>query len=375
MLIGIDASRAVVARRTGTERYCLEITRALIAAAPEHRFVLYFNRPPPPGLLPRGGHVVWRVIPSPRLWSVGRLSLEVRVRPPDVLFVPAHSLPPLAPRASVATIHDLGYLVFPGEHPPATRLLRDRANRWSAARARRVIAISEATRADLIRRYGTPPGKIDVVHHGHDPSFRPIRDPHQLAAVRARHGLETPYVIFVGTLQPRKNLERLLLAFDRVAGPGEQPLTLALAGGIGWQEARLRRALAGLRAPDRVRVLGYVPDDDLPALMSGALALAFPSLYEGFGLPALEAMACGTPVLASNTSSLPEVVGDAGLLVNPLDTEAIAGGLDRLVRDAELRRELAERSLARAAGFTWVRAARQTLGVLEKAAGRAGSLC
>ena len=375
MLIGIDASRTVVARRTGTERYSLEITRALLRVAPEHRFVLYFNRPPPPGLLPRGGHVRWRVIPSPRLWSVGRLSLELRVRPPDVLFVPAHSLPPLAPAASVATVHDLGYLRFPDEHPRATRLLRDAANRWSAARARRVIAISEATRSDLVRHYGTSPRKIGVVHHGHDPMFRPIRDRDQLEAVRARHGLGAPYLLFVGTLQPRKNLERLLRAFDRVAERVSGPLTLALAGGVGWHEVRLQRALASLRTPDRVRVLGYVPDTDLAALMSGALALAFPSLHEGFGLPVLEAMACGTPVLASATSSLPEVVGDTGLLVDPLDVEAIAGGLERLVRDADLRRNLAERGLARAAGFTWDRAARETLAILENAAGGAGRLC
>jgi glycosyltransferase involved in cell wall biosynthesis len=375
VLIGIDASRTVVARRTGTERYSLEITRALIAAAPGHRFVLYFNQPPPPGLLPPGGNVHWRVIPSPRLWSVGRLSLEMRVRPPDVLFVPAHSLPPLAPSASVATVHDLGYLKFPGEHPRATRLLRDAANRWSAARARRVVAISAATKVDLVRHYRTPPEKVSVVRHGHDPAFRPIHDPDQLDAVRARHGLDGPYILFVGTLQPRKNLERLLQAFDRVVGRLGQPLTLVLAGGIGWQEGRLQRALMSLSAPDRVRVLGYVPDADLPALMNGALALAFPSLYEGFGLPPLEAMACGTPVLASNTSSLPEVVGDAGLLVDPLDVEAIATGLERLARDAELRRDLAERGLARAAGFTWERAARETLDILEKAAGGAGRLC
>ena len=122
MLIGIDASRAVLARRTGTERYALEITRALIEAAPDDRFVLYFNQPPPPGLLPRSERVRWRVIPSPRLWTVGRLSLEMAARPPDVLFVPAHSLPPIVPRATVATIHDLGYLHFPGEHPGADAL-------------------------------------------------------------------------------------------------------------------------------------------------------------------------------------------------------------------------------------------------------------
>lgn len=366
MLIGIDASRAIVPRRTGTERYALEIIRALVRAAPDDRFVLYLQRQPPPGLLPRSAQVRWRVIPSPRLWTVGRLSLEMAARPPDVLFVPAHSLPPIVPRATVTTIHDLGYLHFPGEHPPLTRLLRRLSNRWSARRATRVIAISGTTRDDLVRFDGIPRGRIKVVHHGCAPSFRPVRDADRIDAVRTRHGLDAPYVLFVGTLQPRKNLERLLAAFDRVAADRPHVL-LALVGAAGWQPERLERARAAVQARDRVRRLGYVEDDDLPALLSGSLALAFPSLYEGFGLPALEAMACGTPVLTSSTSSLPEVVGDAGLLVDPLDVGAIADGLRRLIDDADLRRDLGERGLARAARFTWERAADETLAVLRDA--------
>jgi hypothetical protein len=151
MLIGIDASRSVVARRTGTERYSLEIIRALIDVAPDEHFVLYFNQPPTSGLLPRSAQVRWRVIPSPRLWTVGRLALEMAVRPPDVLFVPSHSLPPVVPRATVTTIHDLGYLDFPDEHPRLTRWLRRLSNRWSARRATRVVAISGATRDALVR--------------------------------------------------------------------------------------------------------------------------------------------------------------------------------------------------------------------------------
>ncbi len=369
MLIGIDASRAVLARRTGTERYALEITRALIETAPDDRFVLYFNQPPRPGLLPRSERVRWRVIPAPRLWTVARLSLEMAARPPDVLFVPAHSLPPITPRATVATIHDLGYLHFPGEHPTPTRWLRRLANRWSARRATRVVAISGATRDDLVRHEGVPAERIGVVHHGSGPLFKPVRDPAVLEAVRARHGLDAPYFLFVGTLQPRKNLERLLAAFDRVAA--DRPdLLLALVGAGGWQPDRLRAALAGIRACDRVRLLGYVDDADLSPLMSGSLGLAFPSLHEGFGLPALEAMACDTPVLTSNTSSLPEVVGAAALLVDPLDVAAIADGLGRLAEDADLRQQLGDRGLARAAGFTWQRAAKETLAVLRAATRR-----
>jgi glycosyltransferase involved in cell wall biosynthesis len=366
MLIGIDASRAVLSRRTGTERYALEIIRALIEVAPEQQFILYFNQPPAPGLLPRSNRVRWRVIPSRRLWTLGRLSLEMARHPPDVLFVPAHSLPPICPPVSVATIHDLGYLHFPGEHPPATRLLRRLSNQWSATRATRVIAISGATRDDLVRYHNVSVERISVVHHGNASWFQPVTDEARLAAVRSLHGLDRPYFLFVGTLQPRKNLERLLTAFDRFAQSHPQPL-LALVGARGWHPERLESALAQVRARDRVRQLGYVPDAELPALYSGALALAFPSLHEGFGLPALEAMACGTPVLTSNTSSMPEVVGQAGLLVDPLDTGAIADALACLTDDAALRRDLAQRGRLRAGLFTWEHAARETLAVLRAA--------
>jgi glycosyltransferase involved in cell wall biosynthesis len=368
MLIGIDASRAARARRTGTERYALEITRGLIAAAPEERFVLYFDRPPEKGLLPRGRQVAWRVMPAPRLWTHGRLSLEMLRRPPDVLFVPAHSLPLYHPEASVATVHDLGYLYFPDEHGAVGRRLRHLANRWSAGRARRTIAVSRATRDDLIRSYGVPAERIGVVYHGHNPAFGPPGDAERLR-VRARYGLELPYFLFVGTLQPRKNYERLLRAFDRFAAEAREPHLLVLAGARGWQADRLERALAATRSSAAVRLLGYVDDADLPGLLGGAVALVLPSLYEGFGLPALEAMACGTPVLASTTSSLPEVVGDAGLLVDPLDVDAIAGALGRLADDPALRAELAARGRARAAAFTWERAARETLAQLRAAAG------
>jgi glycosyltransferase involved in cell wall biosynthesis len=228
-----------------------------------------------------------------------------------------------------------------------------------------VIAISGTTRDDLVRHEGISPAKITVVHHGHGRHFQPAASA-AIEMVRQRYTLAGPYLLFVGTLQPRKNLERLLAAFDRVAA-SEPSLTLVLVGAIGWQPERLTNALGALAARDRVKVLGFVDDADLPPLMSGALALAFPSLYEGFGLPALEAMACGTPVLTSTTSSMPEVVGDAGLLVDPLDVNAISAGLTRLVRDDALRAGLRQRGLARAATFTWERAARETLAVLRAA--------
>ena len=366
MLIGVDASRAALARRTGTERYALEIVRALTKTPGDDQFVLYFNQPPPPGLLPRSERIRWRVMQAPRLWTVGRLSVEMAIHPPDVLFVPAHSLPAMLPRASVATIHDLGYLHFPEEHPTVTRWLRRWSNHQSARRASRIVAISGSTRDDLVHFEGISPEKIAVVHHGCAPEFHPVRDAAQVAAVCARHGLDGPYLLFIGTLQPRKNLERLLAAFDKIAS-SRPDLLLALVGSAGWHTDRLERALSRVAAADRVRLLGYVDDADLPSLLSGSLGLAFPSLYEGFGLPAVEAMACATPVLASNTSSFPEIVGDAGLLVDPLDVDTIADGLRRLVDDAALRRHLGALGQVRAARFTWERAALETLTVLRSA--------
>ncbi|MGE3272198.1 MAG: glycosyltransferase family 4 protein, partial [Chloroflexota bacterium] len=247
MLIGIDASRAVLARRTGTERYALEIIRALTQVAPDQEYVLYFNQPPPADLLPRTAQVRWRVIPARRFWTVGRLSLEMATRPPDVLFVPAHSLPPILPRRSVVTIHDLGYLHFPGEHPIAVRWLRRLSNRWSARRASRVIAISGATREDLVRYEGVPTERISVVHHGRAPWFKPLSDEQHLAAIQERHGLDNAYFLFIGTLQPRKNLERLLAAFDQAAASRPDVL-LALVGAAGWQPERLERALNRVKA-------------------------------------------------------------------------------------------------------------------------------
>ena len=368
--IAIDASRLSVAERTGTERYSYELLAALARIDHWHPYTLYTNGLPA-ALPPLGPNFALRSLPLPRLWTHARLGPALARERPALLFVPAHVVPLLHP-PSVVTLHDLGYLAFPTAHPARRRLELHLTTRWSLHAARRVIAISQATKADLVRHYGADPARITVVYHGLSPSFRPTNDP----AVLVRHGLQQPgeaaprpYFFYVGTLQPRKNLARLLDAFASAnqrlaASPDERPL-LVLAGRRGWlAETIMQRATAlGLR--DRVRLLGYVPDADLPALLSGALAFAFPSLYEGFGMPVLEAMACGTPVLTSTTSALPEVAGDAALLVDPTDTNALAAALARLATDAPLRTALRIRGLSRAAQFTWERCARETLAVLH----------
>lgn len=370
MRIGIDASRATVARRTGTEGYALNLIRALLDLGAAHDFLLYFRDQPSPGLFSSGSR---RVIPFPRLWTHARLSFELLTASrPDVLFVPAHVLPLIHPLPSVVTVHDLGYKHFPGAHPLTQRLYLDWSTRFSARAATRVLADSQATRRDLMHFYRLPAEKITVVYPGRDESLHQV-DP---APVRAKYNLTGDYLLHVGTLQPRKNLVRLIEAFrtaalqSSISNPaplrsGGNGLQLLLAGPPGWLSAPV---LAKAREhADAVRVLEYVPDEDLAGLYSGARAFIFPSLYEGFGFPVLEAMACGAPVICSNSSSLPELAGEAALLVDPLDTSALASAILRVLSEADLCGLLVERGFAQIQKFSWAKAALAALAALEDA--------
>jgi glycosyltransferase involved in cell wall biosynthesis len=368
MLIGIDASRAATQERTGTENYSLQLIRHLLALESGHRYRLYFNRPPTVELFPMRADLELRVMPFPRLWTHLRLSWEMARQPPDVLFVPAHVLPLVHPRSSVVTVHDLGYRHYPEAHPLLDRLYLDLSTRYNARAARRVIAVSQATQDDLVQHYGIEPDKITVVYSGWDERMRPVEDEATIEGVKARYHVRGEYVLYVGTLQPRKNLGRLLEAFGLLrkrAQRGEAP-GLVIAGRKGWLYDQITQQVERLGLESEVVFPGYVPQDDLPALLSGARLFVFPSLYEGFGLPVLEAMACGTPVLCSNVSSLPEVAGDAALLVDPLDVKGMAKAMNRLLQDEGLRTELVERGYRQVRQFSWERCARETLAVLEE---------
>jgi glycosyltransferase involved in cell wall biosynthesis len=236
--------------------------------------------------------------------------------------------------------------------------------RWSTRVAKGVIAISEATRRDLIARYDVPAERIQVIHHGVDHSMHPASR-ESIIELQHRLGLPEAYVLVVGTIQPRKNLERLVEAMSSVANAG-LPHQLVIAGKRGWLATDVEAHIAKSPAANRVHYLGYVAASELPTLYSGAAAFCFPSLYEGFGLPVLEAMACGTPVVTANTSALPEVAGDAALLVDPADIASIGAALVRVLTDDSLRRDLTARGLARAAQFTWERSAEATIGLLRQ---------
>lgn len=365
MLIGVDASRATVARRTGTEGYSLQLIRALLELGSEHRFRLYFRRPPVADLFPAAPNVEQRVMPSPRLWTHVRLAAELTRHRTDILFVPAHVLPFVFPGPAVVTIHDLGYRSFPRAHPALSRLYLDWTTRWNARRARCVVADSEATRRDLVAHYRVDPRRIMVAYPGYDSNLRPVRDPAALAAARERYGIKGKYLLYIGTLQPRKNLVLLIDVLTSVPDL-DPPLQLVLAGSPGWLAGPiLERAQ---RAGSTVVTPGYVRHEDKAALLSGAAAFLYPSLYEGFGFPVLEAMACGTPVICSDTSSLPEVAGGAALLVDPLDVAGLAAAIQRVLSDHPFRADLIQRGFANLQRFSWQQCARQVLTAIEQAA-------
>ncbi|OGO06780.1 MAG: hypothetical protein A2Y73_06120 [Chloroflexi bacterium RBG_13_56_8] len=369
MLIGVDASRAAASQPAGPEYYSRWLIGAMIEVGQAHRFRLYFNQAPPEGLFAQDDRVGWRVMPFPRLWTHFRLAWEVLRHPPDVLFVPAHVLPWLHPPHCVATVHDVGHLHYPSAYTRRARWYLDWSTRFNARVAQRVIVDSRATRDDLVAQYGVPAEKIVLAYPAGAEEMAPVTDPQSLQEVRERYGTGESYFLHVGTLQPRKNLTTLIEAFATLVAEGAvgAEVRLVLAGKRGWLYEDILQRARGLNLGKRLVFPGYVASAALPALLSGALAYVVPSWYEGFGLPILEAMACDTPVICSNVSSLPEVAGDAALLFDPRDARALAEAMARIVREPSLREELVARGRERVRAFSWQRCAEQVLSACEAA--------
>jgi glycosyltransferase involved in cell wall biosynthesis len=298
------------------------------------------------------------------------LSAELRRNPVDVLHV-QFTAPPFSPCPVVVSIHDLSF-----EHLPNTFTWRSRKQlritvRRTARQAAQVIALSEYARNDIINTYQVSPDKTSVIPLSAGSHFRPITDEEELQRVRQTYGIEGEYMLSVGAIQPRKNLGRLVAAYSHLRGvksEGKLP-KLVLAGKCAWLYDETLRAIKELKLSDSIVLTGYVPESDLPALYSGAICFIYPSYFEGFGLPPLEAMQCGVPVIVGDRTSLPEVIGDAGILVDPFDVNALAAAIEKVLGDSTLRAKLSLQGLARAKLFDWRETARQTLAVYRKAAG------
>jgi glycosyltransferase involved in cell wall biosynthesis len=384
--IVIDARPAVSARMTGIGHYARELIQRLPEVDPATTYVAWYlniRRLPRPWrwgrrFFPRRPNLIERWTPFPARWF---LKTSIRWELPrlewltrfDVLFAPNFLPPPTRSRRLVLTIHDLAFRLFPETASPGIRRWLEQLDR-ALRQAAEVIVVSEATRRDLLELYPVDPERVTVVHHGIDrDGFRPARS-EDVEEVRRRYGIDGPYLLFVGGLEPRKNLPTLVRAWSGL--PDEARPRLVIAGGsVPWNPAGrigLEEALAAVppRARRGVVRTGYLHHQDRVALYTGAEALVFPSRYEGFGLPVLEAMSCGTPVLTSNVSALPEVAGDAAVLVDPLDESAIADAIRRILEDRTLRDRLRDAGRARAAAFTWEETARRTAEVLHRAAQR-----
>ncbi len=367
MRLGVDIREWEPGRRTGIGMF-LEM---FVSEAPRQRpglqLLLYGNAAT---ALPSGGALSVRRLPEPfRLWF-DQVSLVrgVRADGAEVLLSPYYKMPLACPCPAVITIHDLLFLEYPPTPRHATALYRLLFRVGATLMIRRAAAVltdSEWSRRDILHRFGLPAGRVVVTPLGVSPRFRPI--PPELARpVAARYGLEGDYVLYVGNFRPHKNVGGLLEAYAALPAPLRAGVSLALAGAPETGAAPLRAWAAARGLTQAVRFLGSVPDADLPALYSAATLFCFPSLAEGFGLPPLEAMACGAPVLCSDAAALPEVVGEAASLVNARRPEALAAALEALLTDGVTRARLRERGPARAAAFTPGRFAAGVLAVLDQ---------
>ena len=375
MRIAIDA-HSVGTGLGGNESYAANLIEALAEIDSVNDYTLYVTRDEAVARF-RNRWPNFRVrstLPHTPLIRIPlTLSAELRSHPVDVLHVQFTS-PPFAPCPVVVSIHDLSF-----EHLPETFNRRSRAQlrftvRRSARRAARVLALSEHARLDIISTYKIAPNLVTTIPIAAPTHFRPVEDEYELQRVRQTYGINGDYILSVGSIQPRKNLTRLLSAYEhlrRTRPEGSLP-QLVLVGKRAWLYRETLKAIEKLETG--VIVTGYVPETDLPALYSGALCFVYPSSFEGFGLPPLEAMKCGTPVITGDRTSLPEVVGDAGVLVNPFDMDAIASAIATMVDDSSFRSRLRIEGLNRARTFDWRETARRTLEVYKQAADNVHSL-
>lgn len=365
MNVGIDASRiALTNERTGTENYTLNLISAIKKLDQDNKYTLYFNKLPQYFEIGQK-NIVTRYIPLTRFWTQARLALECLINPPEILFVPAHTIPVIRwPKVkTIVTIHDLGAEFLAEHHQFPHKLYLNWSTKYVAKHATHIIAVSESTKKDLMKQFKVSSKRITVVHEAVNTDLFFPREKFEVENVKKEFGLTKPYLLFVGTIQPRKNLLSLIEAFSKIKNTN---LDLVLVGKPGWLYEDIYQAPKKFGVEQQVKFLGYVAEEKLPALYSGAEIFVYPSLYEGFGLPLLEAMACGLSVLTSNTTSMPEVSGGKAVLVNPKKVDEIANGIFQLLKNPTKRANMRESGINWVQNFTWEKTASETIAVFEK---------
>jgi glycosyltransferase involved in cell wall biosynthesis len=365
MRIGIDV-RITHYTRGGISNYALRLIRALAALDASTDYCILHSRKDHAPPLPAANFrpiACWT--PSHHRLERWTLGAELARLGLDLLHSPDFIPPAFGYRRSVITVHDLNFLYYPQFLTAESRRYYNRQIAWAVRRADHILADSHATKADLISMLSVEPEKVTVVHLAADPTYHPLVGK-EAQKIAAKYGLKPGYLLFVGTLEPRKNLPGLLQAYRLLRDARTTDEPLVLVGSRGWLYDEIFERVETLHLARHVRFLPDVPNADLPGLYSAAGLLTTPSFYEGFGLPALEAMSFGTPVVVSDRASLPEVVGGAGLLVDPDDPQDIARALGRVLTEEALRTRMREQGWAQVARFTWDRAARETLAVYQE---------
>lgn len=360
MFIGIDANEAnLTANRVGVNQYAFELLKALYSLKTDHTFIIYLKNAPKDDLPKARKGWTYRVIPFPKLWTQTRLpwDLYTHTPRPDLFFSMGHYAPRFSPVPTVVAIMDLGFLQTPDQFTPKDFNQLKHWTEYSVRQAKKVIAISEHTKKDVIKEYKKSAKDVVVTPLAYDKQlFTPTRD----QKILTKYGISEPYLLYLGSLKPSKNLVRLVKAFAQI---DDQKLKLVIAGKKAWLFEEIFEEVRKLKLIDRVIFTGFVEEKEKPVLMTHAAAFVMPSLYEGFGIPVLEAMACGTPVVVATIASLPEVGGDAAIYVDPLSVESIAKGISTALGPGG--KTFAAKGAKRVQSFSWSKCAQETLTCLE----------
>lgn len=364
MLIGIDANEANLKEPVGSNVYAFELIKAIEGLDQDNEYLIYLREKKRKELPQIRKNFSYRVIPPRFLWTQWRLPIDLYMHEPrpQVFFTPGHYAPRFTPVPSVISLLDLSFLKYPQSFKPAVRRQLTNWTRRSAKNAAHILTISQATQRDIISHYSIDPRRITVTYPGVSQKFKHQISKKDVARVREKYAISGEYLLFVGTRQPKKNLPRLIQSFSEIKSSFPN-LSLVIVGKT-WKQFASE---ANPGTNQGVIELGYVSGNDLPALMKGAAAFALPSLYEGFGIPVAEAMTVGTPVVVSNIGSLPEIVGAAGILVNPKSAKSITQGLKKILGlSREKRVQLINQGKKQAKKFTWKKCAQKTLEILHE---------
>lgn len=374
MNIGINGYEAVVPRfgydrktglprRVGSAEYCYELLLNLNKIDKKNNYLIYLPQAPTADLPKETSRWHYKIVKPRKLWTLIGLSLEFLLRrsSPDVFFSPTHYLPIFSPKQSAISIMDMSYVRFPQLFRKTDLHQLKKWTRYSVKKAKVIFTISRSSKDDIIKEYGIPESKIIVTYPGAKEGLRMNDKGLSMDAFKKKYDLKKDYVLFVGTLQPRKNIERLIEAFSML----KDDIELVIIGKKGWMYEEIMNAPKKFNIQEKVKFLDSVTDEDLPIFYKNAVCFVLPSLYEGFGLPVLEAMKHGCPVITSNVSSLPEAGGDAALYVNPLDIDDIAKKLESIIANSELREKLIGKGYEQVKKFSWEKTAKETLRALE----------